>query len=146
MTEARHGVHERAPAIVRALGLAVSGALNATAISAYLVYTGESFFAPLNMTLALVIYGLLGGFMGVEVGPRLAAPRRTRVGAIDLMSSAGTLVANSAALAALWVIFTETRSHVAWTVLVGFCWVFGVTLQIAAGILARLQAVDSGIV
>jgi hypothetical protein len=143
--EARHGVRERAPAIVKAVGLGVSGALNATAISAYLVYAGASFVVPLNTTLALVIYGSLGGFMGVEVGPLLAAPRRKRAGAIDLLSSAGTLVANSAALAALWVIFTETRSHIAWTVLVGFCWVFGVTLQIAAGILARLHAVDSGI-
>jgi hypothetical protein len=110
------------------------------------VYTGESFAVPLNTALALMILGSVGGFMGIEVGPLLPAPRRKRLRAIDLMSGAGTLAANSAALVALWVIFTETRPHIAWTVLVGFCWVFGVTLQIAAGILARLRVADPGIV
>jgi hypothetical protein len=32
-----------------------------------------------------------------------------------------------------------------WTIVIGVCWLFGVTMQIAAGMIARLRKVDPAI-
>jgi hypothetical protein len=131
-------------------GLGISGALNGAIAAAYLVDAGASFFDPIGMAAALMIFGWSGGFIGVSIEPSVAAGRETdrlhrTARPSEVMSAGGTFVANATAFIAAWMLLSHAPPTTARAIAIGFWWLFGVTLQIAAGVLARLRAVDPGI-
>jgi hypothetical protein len=150
---ARKQLHRTRPERVRLLRLAkraslgISGALNGAITAAYLVDAGISWFDPLAMAAALMIFGGSGGFVGVSVNAPLLAGRdmdqlQQRPHPSERLSAAGTFIANATAFIAGWLLLFHTPSTVPRAAAIGFLSLFGMTLQIAAGVLARLRAAD----
>jgi hypothetical protein len=91
----------------------------------------------------------MGGFIGVDIERPLTPRKRTvadelreKIRDNELLSTAGTLIANSSAVVTAWKFLSNVPATILTSRTIGFWWLFGVTLQIAAGILVRLRAVD----
>src|SRR5258705_8867526 len=63
---------------------------------------------------------------------------RPRTNLIALASATGTLVAALATLVSVYMIVLDEIPPVIWNVAIGFYWMLGVLLQLAAGTAARL--------
>lgn len=125
-------------------GFGISGALNGALTAAYLANAGVYFLDPAGMAAAFMIFGWIGGFVGADVETPVA-PLRKGTHTSERLSAAGTLVANSTTLIAAWLLLADFQSTSLWVTVIAFWWLTGVTLQIAAGALGRLRAVDPGI-
>jgi hypothetical protein len=142
--------YARALSLAKRTGLGMSGALNGAIAAAFLGYAGISLFDAVGMAAALMIFGWTGGFTGVTVASsQLAGRERERLSSggdpSEVLSSVGTFVANVAALIAAWLFLSSAPPTVLGAAAIGFWWLFGVTLQIGAGVLARLRTVEPGI-
>ena len=137
-----HPEHKHPIFIAKRAGLGISGALNGAIATAYLMDAGVTFFDPVGMAAALMIFGWTGGFIGVT--PTGSGPHPLQKGPQpeETLSAAGTFIANAVAFIAACLLLSHVPSTIPRAIAIGFCWLFGVTLQIAAGILARLRAVD----
>jgi hypothetical protein len=136
--------------LAKRAGLGMSGALQGAITAAYLLDVGVSPFDPLGTSAALMIFGWSGGFIGVSTKPPAATGREKHglpwtAEPSERLSAAGTLIANATAFIAAWLLLSRAAPAIPRAIAIGFCWLFGVTLQIAAGALARLGAVDPGI-
>ncbi|MGZ3293412.1 MAG: hypothetical protein ACXU9D_09085, partial [Xanthobacteraceae bacterium] len=103
---------------------------------------------PVGTAAALMIAGWAGGFIGVTIEPPAAEGEpehlhKTHPG--EVLSAAGPFIANAAGFIAAWLFLSHAPSTIAGAMAIGFWWLFSVTLQISAGVLARLRAVDPGI-
>ena len=141
--------HAHALSLAKRTGLGMSGALNGAIAAAFLGYAGISLFDAVGMAAALMIFGWTG-VIGVTVASsQLAGRERERLSSggdpSEVLSSVGTFVANVAALIAAWLFLSSAPPTVLGAAAIGFWWLFGVTLQIGAGVLARLRTVEPGI-
>lgn len=138
--------YARLPYLAKRAGLGISGALNGAITAAWLAEAGVTFFHPAVLATAMMIFGWSGGFIGVTIEPfvvRQKASRLTKTAhPCEALSAGGTLVANATAFIAAWLLLSHAAPTIPRAVAIGFWWLFGVTLQIAAGLLARLRAVD----
>jgi hypothetical protein len=143
----------RALVFARRVALGVGGALAGAMAAVYLIKTGLTFVEPVGMFAAFAFVGGIAGFLGVDLDqPRWAAVRRGEATAVEargrkadpveLLSVMGTLLAQSSAFMAAWLIVFEAPLKMSWAIVIGFWWLFGVSVQASAGILARLRAVD----
>jgi hypothetical protein len=135
--------YARALSLAKRTGLGMSGALNGAIAAAFLGYAGISLFDAVGMAAALMIFGWTGGFTGVTVASsQLAGRERERLSSggdpSEVLSSVGTLIA-------AWLFLSSAPPTVLGAAAIGFWWLFGVTLQIGAGVLARLRTVEPGI-
>lgn len=140
--------HAHALSLAKRTGLGMSGALNGAIAAAFLGYAGISLFDAVGMAAALMIFGWTGGFIGVTVASsQLAGRERERLSSggdpSEVLSSVGTFVAN--VMIAAWLFLSSAPPTVLGAAAIGFWWLFGVTLQIGAGVLARLRTVEPGI-
>jgi hypothetical protein len=110
---------------------------------------GRAFFDATGIAAALATLGWMGGFIGVDIERPLTPRKRTvadelreKIRDNELLSTAGTLIANSSAVVTAWKFLSNVPATILTSRTIGFWWLFGVTLQIAAGILVRLRAVD----
>jgi len=95
----------------------------------------------------VVLCGSIGFYLGTNI-PSLpsGAARRTpsesgsapRTNPITLASAIGTFLAAVAALVSVYVIVFDEDPPVIWNIGIGFWWMLGVLLQLAAGTAARL--------
>jgi hypothetical protein len=136
--------------LAKRAGLGISGALNGAITAAYLADAGVSFFRPAVLAAALMIFGWGGGFVGVTIEPWIAAGRKTvpvtkTTHPSEVLSTGGTLIASATAFIAAWLLLSHAPPTILRAMTIGFWWFFGVTLQIAAGLMARLRAVDPDI-
>jgi hypothetical protein len=136
--------------LAKRAGLGISGALNGAITAAYLVDAGLFWFDPFTLAAALMIFGGSGAFVGVSVDLPVPAGRdmdhlQQPPHPSERLSAAGTFIANATAFIAAWLLLSHTPSTVPQAVAIGFWSLFGMTLQIAAGVLARLRAVDPNI-
>ena len=101
------------------------------------------------MVLAMMVYGAAGFYLGIDlpqVPPdhRMHLPLRhglgTRADAVVLLSAAGTFLASVAAFISVSSIVLDETVHAGTAVLVSASWAVGATMQIAAGIIARMKA------
>ena len=68
----------------------------------------------------------------------ILSPKGVSASSIALASAAGTFLAAIAAFASVYmIVFDEAPSWI-WNIGIGFGWMFGVLLQLAAGTVARL--------
>lgn len=136
--------------LAKRAGLGISGALQGAITAAWLLDAGVFLFDPLGTSAALMIFGWSGGFIGVSIKPPPTAGREKHglpwtAHPSERLSAAGTFIANATAFIAVWLLLSRAAPTIPRAIAIGFCWLFGVTLQIAAGVLARLRAVDPGI-
>src|ERR1700681_1216784 len=111
MTEKRW--RRESPGSKRMLGFAkrigpgIGGALSGACAVAYLLNADVNVLDPIQMVDALMLFGGIGGFVGADIAPprRPVAPGddlHKRADATELLSAAGTLIANLVAFIAAW--------------------------------------------
>jgi hypothetical protein len=136
--------------VIERIGLAMAGASCGVIVAAYLSNAGIEVLDPFGLALAMTAFGTIGFYLGIDIPPPprtrqpdlAEAPAAQKADPTELLSAAGTLIAAAAALVSVCIIvFDAVLPHI-WTIIIGFCWVFGVTMQIAAGTIARLRKVD----
>jgi len=133
--------------VVERTGLALTGGSCGLFVAAYVARSDFNLISSGGAIAAMMIYGAAGFYLGIDLPPapeRLSELPLRRLGsktdAVELLSAAGTFLAAVAAVIAVSSIILDeiARSGNAATVLLG--WVAGASMQIAAGITARLRA------
>lgn len=133
--------------VVERTGLALTGGSSGLFVAAYVARSDFSLISSDSAILAMMIYGAAGFYLGIDLPPAPeesteSTPRRfgSKMDAVELLSAAGTfLTAVAAVIAVSSIILDEiARSGNAVIILLG--WVAGASMQIAAGIIARLRA------
>ena len=101
---------------------------------------------------AMMLYGAAGFYLGIDLPPapsdhRIHLPLRpglgTRADAVELLSAAGTFLAAVAAVVSVSSIVLDETAHAGTALLIWLSWSVGATMQIAAGIIARIKAESS---
>ena len=135
--------YARLPSLAKRAGLGISGALNGAITAAWLAEAGVTFFHPAVLAAAMMFFGWSGGFIGVTTESFVARQKASRpTHPCEVLSAGGTVVANATAFVAAWLLLSHAAPTIPRAIAIGFWWLFGVTLQVAAGLLARLRAVD----
>jgi hypothetical protein len=96
----------------------------------------------------MMVYGAAGFYLGIDLPPppahRVELPLRhrlvSRADAVELLSAAGTFLAAAAAVVSVSAIILDEAASARGTFLLGSCWAIGATMQVAAGIIARMRA------
>lgn len=133
--------------VVERTGLALAGGSSGLFVAAHVAMSDFNLINSSSAVLAVTVYGASGFYLGIDLPP---APEKLRelplrrlgskADAVELLSAAGTfLTAVVAAIAVISIILGEVaRPRLAVTVLLA--WIAGASMQIAAGIIARLRA------
>jgi hypothetical protein len=136
--------------VLERTGLALTGASCGLFVAAF---AGRAdLIGSAVAVLAMMLYGAAGFYLGIDLprappDHRMHLPLRSRLGsrtdAVELLSAAGTFLAAVAAVVSVSsIVLDETaRSSAALLIILG--WGIGATMQIAAGIIARMRADDS---
>jgi hypothetical protein len=131
--------------VLERLGLAMAGAASGLFVAALV---GSS-FAPLTsqaFLLFMMIGGAVGFYLGIDTPPLSFHPANApsngtagRIDSAEFLSAVGTFLATFSAFASVGVIVLRYDPHIAWTTMILAGWVFGVTMQITAGAIARTR-------
>lgn len=137
--------------MIERIGLAMAGASCGLFVAAHVASTRIDALSSLALVFALMMLGAVGFYLGIDVPPHrsgkasiaraadLTAGHPPPADPVELLSSAGTFLAALAALVSVYIIVFDSELATEWTLALAFCWLFGVMLQIAAGISARTQ-------
>ena len=140
----------RSAHVIARIGLALTGAacgLFVAEVSARIDLVGS-----VEAMLAMMLYGAAGFYLGIDLPPapphhRMQLPLRRGIGsradAVELLSAAGTFLAAVAAVISVFSIVLDETGHASTAMLIGFGWAIGASMQIAAGIVARMRTETS---
>jgi hypothetical protein len=99
-----------------------------------------------------MLYGAAGFYLGIDLPPappdhRMHLPLRhslgSRADAVELLSAAGTFLAAIAAVISVSSIVLDDTARASTALLISFSWAIGSSMQIAAGIIARIRTETS---
>jgi hypothetical protein len=133
--------------VLERLGLAMAGAASGLFVAA-LVGTSVAALTTQAFLLLMMLGGAVGFYLGIDTpplpfhGPNDAPRDGGWVGKIDtpeFLSAVGTFLAAGTAFASVGMIVMRHDPHIAWTWTIMAGWVFGVTMQIIAGAIARFR-------
>jgi len=123
------------------------GALCGLFVAALVAKANIEAINSIGVLFSAVLYGSIGFYLGTNI-PSLPAgasgrslqpgPSFLKASPIALASGAGTFLAAFAALMSVYMIVFDEAPPVIWNVGIGFWWMVGVLLQLAAGTAARL--------
>src|SRR6478672_8046309 len=134
--------------VIERIGLAIMGALCGPFVAALVAKANIEAINSLGVLFSAVLYGSIGFYLGTNIPPLSSgASGRTFSGTgsrpgtnpIALLSAIGTFLAAVAALVSVYMIIFDETPPVIWNVGIGFGWMLGVLLQLAAGAAARLR-------
>jgi hypothetical protein len=130
--------------VVERIGLAVMGALSGLFVAALAAKINIEEINTIGVLFLVILYGSVGFFFGTNL-PSLSSDNgsRLRTKLIALASATGTLIAALATLVSVYMIVLDEIPPVIWNVAIGFWWILGVLLQLAAGTVARLGQLTS---
>ena len=129
--------------VVGRAGLAMSGAMCGTFVAAEFGSVNAAWFDSAPFVAAMVLSGFIGFYLGIDI-PRLhAVPAgqgriRFKADPVLLLSATGTFLAAIAALISIYSFIFDEPLHGTFEYVVGSWWVFGITMQIAAGVTGRI--------
>ena len=133
--------------VVERIGLAIMGALCGLFVTALVAKANIEEINSLGVLFSVIMCGSIGFYVGTNI-PSLSsgASHRTfshtassrSTNPITLASATGTFLAAVAALISVYMIIFDETPPVIWTIGIGFGWMIGVLLQLAAGTAARL--------
>jgi hypothetical protein len=138
--------------VLERTGLALTGASCGLFVAAHVGRADIDLLGSAGAVLAMMLYGAAGFYLGIDlpqVPPdhHLHLPLRnglgTKADAVVLLSAAGTFLASVAAFVSVSSIVLDETAHAATAVLISASWAIGATMQIAAGIVARMKAETS---
>jgi hypothetical protein len=125
-------------------GFAIMGGLCGLFVAALVAKANIEEINSPGVLFSVVLYGSIGFYLGTDItslscsAPHAFSGAGSRTNPIALASATGTLLATVAALVSVYVIVLDEVLPVIWNVGIGFGWMFGVLLQLAAGTAARL--------
>ena len=126
----------------------MAGALCGLFVAALMLRANIDLFDSFGLAFAMMLFGLIGFYLGIDTTPPPSRASRfdildarlgPKVELVEMFGGAGTFLATAAALASVYVVVFDEDLPVIWTVVVGCWWLFGVAMQIVAGIAARTQ-------
>jgi hypothetical protein len=135
--------------VLERTGLALTGASCGLFVAAHVGRADIDLIGSGAMVLAMMVYGAAGFYLGIDlpqVPPdhHMHLPLRhglgTRADAVMLLSAAGTFLASVAAFISVSSIVLDETAHAGTAILISVSWAIGATMQIAAGIIARIKA------
>jgi hypothetical protein len=134
--------------VIERIGLAIMGALCGLFVAAFVARANIAEISSAGVLFSMVAYGSVGFYLGTSIlslpsgaSSRAFSPVGSSPGTnpVALASAIGTLLAAVAGLVAVsMIIFDEVPPYV-WNIGIGFGWMLGGLLQLAAGIAARLE-------
>ena len=130
--------------VVGRTGLAMSGAMGGTFVAALLSRAGTELFDSAGFIASMVLGGMIGFYLGVDIpGLRSSPVHPTAVLAkadpVEWLSAAGTFLAAIAALISVYAFVFDEMPQRAWDFTFGSWWLFGIAMQVSAGLLGRLR-------
>jgi hypothetical protein len=138
--------------VLERIGLALTGASCGLFVAAHVGRADINLIGSAAAVLAMMIYGAAGFYLGIDLPPsppdhRMHLPLRSGLGsradAVELLSAAGTVLAAVAAVVSVSSIVLDETARPSTALLISLGWAIGATMQIAAGINARMRADDS---
>jgi hypothetical protein len=134
--------------VLERTGLALTGASCGLFVAAHVGRADIDLIGSAAVVLAMMLYGAAGFYLGIDLPPaprdhRMHLPLRPRLGsradAVELLSAAGTFLAAVAAVISVSSIVLDETARSGVALLISFCWAAGTTMQIVAGIIARMR-------
>jgi hypothetical protein len=135
--------------VLERTGLALTGASCGLFVAAHVGRAGIDLIGSTATVLGMMLYGGAGFYLGIDLPPippdhQMHLPYRhglgTRADAMELLSAAGTFLAAVAAVISVSSIVLDEIALVSTALLISFAWAIGATMQIAAGIIARMRS------
>jgi len=135
--------------ILERTGLALTGASCGLFVAAHVGRADIDLIGSAGVVLAMMLYGAAGFYLGIDlpqVPPdhHMHLPLRhglgTRADAVMLLSAAGTFLASVAAFVSVSSIVLDETAPASAAILISVSWAIGATMQIAAGVVARIKA------
>jgi hypothetical protein len=131
--------------IVERIGLGLTGVSCGLFVAAHVARANINLFGSTAAILAVMIYGAIGFYLGIDVpkpsGRRLSLRRIIpKPDLVELLSAVGTFLAAVAAVVSVFSIVLDEIASLGMAIVIGAAWAVGASMQIAAGILARLRA------
>jgi hypothetical protein len=139
--------------VLERTGLALTGASCGLFVAAHVGRADIDLIGSAAAVLAMMVYGAAGFYLGIDLPPappdhRMHLPLRSGLGnglgsradAVELLSAAGTFLAAVAAVISVSSIVLDETARPSIAVLISLGWAIGATMQIAAGINARMRA------
>jgi hypothetical protein len=130
----------RAAHVIERSGLAMAGAMCGTFVAAQMSKVNVALFGSVGFIVWMVLIGMVGFYLGIDT-PRLpeVADTRLKMDPVEWLSAAGTFLAAVAALASVYGIVLDEVPERFWEFVFGSWWTLGITMQIGAGLIARLR-------
>jgi hypothetical protein len=132
---------------VERTGLALTGGSCGLFVAAHIARSDFNLISSGGAILAMTIYGAAGFYLGIDLPPspeRLRELPLRRLGskadAVELLSAGGTFLTAVAAVIAVARILADEVAHSQGAVSVLLAWAIGASMQIIAGVTARLRA------
>jgi hypothetical protein len=135
--------------VIERIGLALAGGSCGLFVAALVARADIDLVGSSVVILAMMLYGATGFYLGIDLPPappdhRMELPLKRRLGsradAVELLSAAGTFLAAVAAVASVSGLVLDETARPNTARLIILCWTIGATMQIAAGIMARMRA------
>jgi hypothetical protein len=146
-TTINHSNVNRFAQAIERIGLAIIGAQCGLFVAALVAKANIEAINSLGVLFAAVLYGSIGFYFGINVhslpsgaSSNVDSDTGSNQGTspIALASAIGTFLAAVAALLSVYMIMFDEVPPVIWNVGIGFGWILGVLLQLAAGAASRL--------
>jgi hypothetical protein len=140
--------------VMERIGLALTGAACGLFVAAHVGRADIYLIGSAAAVLAFMLYGAVGFYLGIDLPPvapdhRMHLPLRRGLGsswdAVELLSAGGTFLTAVAAVASVSGIILDETARPSSALLTGCGWAIGATMQIIAGIIARVRVNASSI-
>src|SRR5450631_2076911 len=135
--------------VLERIGLASAGASCGLFVAAHVGRANIDLIGSATSVLAMMLYGAAGFYLGIDLPPappdhRMHLPLRhglgSRADAVELLSAAGTFLAAVAAVVSVSSIVLDETARASTALMISLAWGIGATMQIAAGIIARMRS------
>ena len=139
----------RSAHVIARIGLALTGTACGLFVAEVSARSSIDLVGSVEAMLAMMLYGAAGFYLGIDMPPappdhRMHLPLRrgpgSRADAVELLSAAGTFLAAIAAVISVSSIVLDETALASTALLISFGWAIGSSMQIAAGIIARIRA------
>jgi hypothetical protein len=139
--------------VLERTGLALTGAACGLFVAAHMGRADVDLIGSVAAVLAIMLYGAAGFYLGIDLPPvprdhYMHLPLRHGLGSswdtVELLSAAGTFIAALVAIVSVSSIILDVIARPGIALLAGLGWGAGASMQITAGIIARLRANAAG--
>jgi hypothetical protein len=138
--------------VIERIGLSMLGALCGLFVAALIVKANVQMINFLEVVVATMLYGAIGFYLGIDFplpSSRANEATRLKVGIhskehpLKLIAAIGTLLAAMAAMVSVCLIILDADPYTLRITIIGGSWLLGVTMQLAAGSMARMRRATS---